>query len=153
MIDCIVDDEEAVVVSVAFPDRYGRILTVMSLKVQRERFCHTSRDNLRRYAFSSLRQHQKHRIVDVVVNEDDASFCGTDQVGGECVCVEDLAVEEDALFWRRCGLHEKPYLLFSFADALLQSFYPSVDSITAKKIFFQNPIRPLAKTEMITSKL
>ena len=61
---------------------------------------------------------------------------GTDHVGGESVGVENLAVEEDAFHGRQGGLHEEPYLLFSFADTLFQSLDPLVDSMTAKKIFF-----------------
>ena len=75
VIDGVVEDEEAVVVAVALPNTDGRVLPVMPFQVEFQRFRDVSCDNLRCHALLPLCQRQQHRVVDVVVDEDDASLC------------------------------------------------------------------------------
>lgn len=85
----------------------ARVLPVVSFEIEGKRFRDVSRDNLRRYALFPLRQRQQHRVVDVVVDEDDASLCRPDKVRREDVGVENLSIEEDTLDRRQGGAHEK----------------------------------------------
>ena len=149
VIDGVVDDEEAVVVAVALPNRNGRILPVVAFEIKGQRFRDVFRDNLRRHALFPFRQHQQHRIVHIVVDEGDTFLRRTDQVGGEGVCVKDLPVVEDAFDRRKGGAYEKADLLLRFADTLLQSFDPLVDGVSAKKILFENGVRPSAEHDAL----
>ena len=118
MIDGVVDDEETVVVAVALPNTDGRVLPVVSFEIEGKRFRDVSRDNLRRYALFPLRQRQQHRIVHIVVDEDDAFACRPDKVRREGVSVENLSIEEDTLDRRQGGAHEKVYFVLKSVNLL-----------------------------------
>ena len=90
----------------------------MPFQVEFQRFRDLSRDNLRRHARLPLCQRQQHRVVDVVVDEDDASLCRPDKVRRESVCVEDLPVVEDTLDRRQGGADEKVYFVLKSVNLL-----------------------------------
>ena len=88
-----------------------------------------SRDNLRGNILFAFRQHQQHGFVDVVVDEDDVFPCRPDQVGGESICVEYLAVIKDAFHGWQCGTHEEINLVLKRVDLLGVFLKLSVDTL------------------------
>ena len=129
VIDGVVDDEEAVVVAVALPNRDRRILPVVAFEVELQRFRDVFRDNLRRHALLPFRQRQQHRVVHIVVDENDAFACRPDQIRREGVCVEDLSVVEDTLDRWQGGAHEKINLVLKRVDLFGVFLKLSVDPL------------------------
>jgi len=73
------------------------VLSVVFLEVEFELAADFFREEggaNRRAAFG---EEEQHGLVEVIVDEDDRFFGSADGRGGECVSVEDLAVEEDAM--------------------------------------------------------
>ena len=101
-VDHIVDNEKAVVISLAVIDSDGWILLVMTLDVKLELFgipeLLTSIDGSRDVGIT-IAEHRQGIDVDVVVDEDNGClglFDETDDVG---VGIEDLSIVEDSFYW------------------------------------------------------
>ena len=145
MIHCVVDAEEAVVGVLELIDGDGAVLCIVSLQVEGELLCDVACVNLCAHPIGAFVEQGQHRIVHVVVEQDDAAFGAAHQVADESVGVEDLSVEEDALQWRQGGMDEEVDFLFSLAYTLLQAFKALVDGITFEQIVFQHIVGPLAE--------
>lgn len=146
MIDGAVKDKETVVETVGGADLHSRVLPVVTLDVKPEGVGDVPGDDRGTDIVSPLGEHLQHRVVHIVVNEDDAFLCRADEVRREGVRIENLSVAEDTLHRGQCGAHEEGDFLFGVADTLLQSFKSLVDGISAKDIIFEDVIGPLTKT-------
>ena len=101
-VDHIVDNEEAVVVTLAVIDSDGGILLVMTLDVKLELFgipeLLTSIDGSRDVGIT-IAEHRQGIDVDVVIYEDDGLFRLFDEADDMGIGIEDLSVIEDAFYW------------------------------------------------------
>ena len=102
-VDHIVDNEEAVVVTLAVIDSDGGILLVMTLDVKLE-LSHilrllTSVDGGRDVVIT-IAEHRQGIDVDVVIYEDDGCLGLFDKADDMDIGIEDLPVVEDALYRR-----------------------------------------------------
>ena len=141
----VVDAEEAVVGVLEHIDGDGTVLRIVALQVEDELLCDVACVNMCTHSVVSLVEQGQHRVVHVVVEQDDAAFGAAHQVADESVGIEDLSVEEDALHGRQGHADEKVDFLFRFAYALLQAFKALVDGITFEQIVFQHIVGPLAE--------
>ena len=102
-VDHIVDNEEAVVVTLAVIDSDGWILLVMTLDVKLELFgipeLLTSIDGSRDVGIT-IAEHRQGIDVDVVIYEDDGCLGLFDKADDMGIGIEDLPVVEDALYRR-----------------------------------------------------
>ena len=145
MIHCVVDAEEAVVGVLERIDGDGTVLRVVALLVEGKLLRDVACVNLCAYPVGALVEQGQHRVVHIVVEQDDAAFGASHQVADESVGVEDLSVEEDALNGRQGGTDKEVDFLFRLAYALFQSLKTLVDGITFEQIVFQHIVGPFAE--------
>ena len=96
-VDYIVDDKEAVVVSLAVIHGDGWILLVMTLHVELLLLRELVGVDGGRYVGITIAEHRQGIDVDVVVDEDDGCLGLFDETDDMGVGIENLAVVEDAL--------------------------------------------------------
>ena len=118
VIYCVVDAEEAVVGVLERIDGDGTVLRVVALLVEGKLLRDVACVNLCAYPVGALVEQGQHRVVHIVVEQDDAAFGASHQVADESVGVEDLSVEEDALNGRQGGADKEVDFLFRLAYAL-----------------------------------
>ena len=90
-------------------DGWG-ILAVVFLHVQLQLVADGLRVDVGFYAGIPFAEHQQHRLVHVVVYQQQGYPCRADKVGGELVGIEQLAVVEDAFHGRQRGADKEVYL-------------------------------------------
>ena len=146
MIDCVIYDKKAVKEKVGGVDVHRRVLLVVEIEIQGQCFRYFPCDNGGVDTIVSFCESFQHRVVHVIVNEDDPFACRSYQVRHESVSVKDLPIVEDTLGRRQCGANEETNLLFGFADPLFQSFNPLIYSISAQKIFLEDGVCPLTES-------
>ena len=78
-----VDNQEAVMAFLAGVHLYRRILAVVLLQVQLQLAADLLRVDVGLHADIALAEHQQHRLIYIVVNQDDGFFRRTYQVRGE----------------------------------------------------------------------
>ena len=93
-----VDDEEAVVDVLDAVNFDGRILRIAFFQIESQGSVNALRVYCCRHAFVALGELQQHRMVDVVVDENDGVRWLLNQLAEEYVGIEDLVLEEDAVF-------------------------------------------------------
>ena len=93
-----INDKEPVMGELACPDIDGRVLVVMSVKVEPELRSYTLRVDSGRYSRLPFAQHEQHALINIVVNEYKRLSGRLDKIRSEFIGIEDLAVEEDALY-------------------------------------------------------
>ena len=103
-VDNIVDNEETVMISLTVIDGDGGILLVMTLDVKLQ-LSHILRlltgvDGGRDVGIT-IAEHRQGIDVNVVIYEDNGSLGPFDEADDMGVGIEDLAVVEDALYWRQ----------------------------------------------------
>ena len=106
MIHSIVHNQETVMRELTCPDIDGRVLVVMSVKVEPELRSDALRVDGGRYSRLPFAQHEQHVLINIVVNEYKRLSGRLDKIRSEFIGIEDLAVEEDALY-RRKGCADK----------------------------------------------
>ena len=145
MIYCVVDAEEAVVGVLERIDGDGTVLRIVALQVEGKLLGDVACINPCAHPVGALVEQGQHRVVHVVVEQDDAAFGAAHQVADESVGVEDLSVEEDALNGRQGGTDKEVDFLFRLAYALFQSLKTLVDGITFEQIVLQYIVGPFAE--------
>ena len=83
----------------ACPDIDGRVLTVMSVKVEPELRSDALRVDGGRYSKLPFAQHEQHALINVIVYEYKRLSGRLDKIRSEFIGIEDLTVEEDTLNW------------------------------------------------------
>ena len=91
-----VDNQEAVVALLVGVDAYRGILAVVFLQVQLQLVADGLRVDVGLHADIALAEHQQHRLVHVVVYQQQGYLCGADKVGGELVGIEQLRIRSVA---------------------------------------------------------
>lgn len=145
MIHRVVNAEEAVVGVLERINGDGAVLRIVALQVEGELLCDAACVNLCAHSVGTFVEQGQHRVVHVVVEQDDAAFGAAHQVTDESVGVEDLSVEEDALHGWQGGTDEEVDFLFRLAYTLFQAFKALVDGITFEQIVFQYIVGPFAE--------
>ena len=105
-----VDNQEAVVALLVGVDAYRGILAVVLLHVQLQLVADGLRVDVGFHAGIPFAEHQQHRLVHVVVYQQQGLPCGADKVCDELVGIEQLAVVEDAFYGRQRGADKEVYL-------------------------------------------
>ena len=146
---CPVDYQEAVMAFLVSMNAYRGILAVVFLQIQLQLVADGLRVDLGFHAGIPLAEHQQHRLVHVVVYQQQGLSCGADKVGGELVGVEQLTVVEDAFHGRQRDADKEvhlirqvfylPLVLLKLCIHLLQ---PIVDGIAFQQVFLQHFVRP-----------
>ena len=98
-IDHIVDNEKAVVVSLAVIDSDGGILLVMTLHVELLLLRELAGVDGGRDVGISIAEHRQGIDIDVIVDKDDGCLGLFDKADDMGVGIEDLPVVEDAFYW------------------------------------------------------
>lgn len=96
----VVDAEEAVVGVLELTDGDGTVLRIVALQVEGELRRDAARVNLCTHAIGTFVEQGQHRVVHIVVEQDDAALGAAHQVADKSVGIEDLPIEEDAFHWR-----------------------------------------------------
>ena len=138
MIYCVVDAEEAVVGVLERIDGDGAVLCIVALQVEGELLSDVACVNMCAHTVGAFVEQGQHRVVHVVVEQDDTVFGAAHQVADESVGVENLSFEEDSLHRRQGGTDEEVDFFLRLAYALLQAFKALVDGITFEQIVFQH---------------
>lgn len=112
MIDGVVKDKETVVETVGGAYLHSGVLPVVALNVKPESIGDAPGDDGGAHAIGPFGEHLQHRVVHIVVDEDDAILRRADEVRREGVRVENLPVAEDTLHRGQCGTHEEINLVF-----------------------------------------
>ena len=97
MVDVIVDDKEPIVRLIERLDVDGRILGVVTGKIQLQLLRDLLGIDGGRNSCTPLVKQGQHGFVNVVVEKDDFPCRLFDQAANETICIEYLAFEEDAL--------------------------------------------------------
>lgn len=100
MIHRVVDAEEAVVGVLERIDGDGAVLCIVALQVEGKLLGDVARIDLCTHTVGTLVEQGQHRVVHIVVEQDDAALGTADKVTDKGVGVEDLPVVEDALVGR-----------------------------------------------------
>ena len=151
-----IDNQEAVVALLVGMDAYWGILAIVLLHVQLQLLADGLRIDVGFHAGVPLAEHQQHRFVHVIVNQQKGLPCGADKVGGELVGIEQLAVVEDAFHGRQRGTDKEVnfavypvqalFVLHEFAvHPVLQVAEVPVDGIAFQQVLFQHLVCPLAE--------
>ena len=111
MINGVVDTEEAVVSVLELVNGNSLVLCVMSLQVEGELLSDAAGVNLRTNSIGSLVKHGQHRVIHIIVEQDNATFGTSDEVVDKGVGIENLSIVEDALRRRQSGADEEVNLL------------------------------------------
>ena len=119
MIHRVVDAEESVVGVLERIDGDGAVLRIVALQVEGELLGDVACVNLCAHTVGAFVEQGQHRVVHVVVEQDDTFFGAAHEVADESVGVEDLSVEEDTLHGRQGHAYKEVDFLFRFAYALL----------------------------------
>ena len=98
MEDCVIDYEEAVVDVAGLNKADWSILGVVLFEVQLELLWKAAGADFGGDSVGALGEHQQDGFIHIVVDQDKASACGADQVGGKDIGIEDLAVVEDTFY-------------------------------------------------------
>ena len=106
-VDYIIDNQEAIMVTLAIIDSDWRILLVMALHVELLLLCQLASVDRGADIGIALAEQGEGRLVDVVVDEDDGLFRLFDEVGYLHVGIKDLPIVEDALYWWQRGADEE----------------------------------------------
>ena len=93
-----VDDEEAVVDVLDAVNFDCWVLRIVFFQIEEKGGRNALGVNSCAHSDAALGQLQQHRMVDVVVDEDDGLLCLLNQFAEENVGIEDLVLEEDAVF-------------------------------------------------------
>lgn len=115
----------------ACPDIDGRVLVLMSVKVEPELRSDALRVDGGRYSRLPFAQHEQHALINIVVNEYKRLSGRLDKIRSEFIGIEDLAVEEDASTGEgMCGQRNRLYLLAlpvaGHGQSALNPFYSPV---------------------------
>ena len=145
MIHCVVDAEEAVVGVLEHIDSDGAVLRIVALQVEGKLWCDAARVNLSTHSVGAFVEQGQHRVVHVVVKQDDTVFGAAHQVADESVGVEDLSIEEDTLHGRQGGTDKEVDFLFRLANTLLQTFKALIDAVAFEEVLFQDGVCPLSE--------
>ncbi len=97
MIHRVIDAEEAVVGVLERIDVDGAVLRIVSLQVEGELLGDGACVNLCAHPVGTFVEEGQHRVVNIVVEQDDAALGTADKVTDKGVGVKDLPVVEDAL--------------------------------------------------------
>ena len=111
-VDNIVDDEEAVVVSLAYIYYNRCILLVMTLHVELLLLRELAGVNGGRDVGITIAEHRQGIDVDVIVDKDDGCLGLFDKADDMSIGIKDLSVVEDAFYWRQGGADEEINLVF-----------------------------------------
>ena len=143
-----IDNQKAVVTLLVGVDSYRGILAVVLLHVQLQLVADGLRVDVGFHAGIPLAEHQQHRLVHVIVYQQQGHPCGADKVCGELVGIEQLAVVEDAFHgWQRGADKEIHlarkvfYLPFVLLKPCIHLFQPIVDGMAFQQVFFQHSQR------------
>ena len=98
-VDHIIDDEEAVVITLAYIYYNRCILLVMTLHVELLLLRELAGVDSGRDVGISIAEHRQGIDVDVIVDKDDGCLGLFDKADDMGVCIEDLPVVEDAFYW------------------------------------------------------
>ena len=145
MIHCVVDAKETVVGVLERIDGDGAVLRIVALQVEGELLGDVARVNLCAHPIGAFVEQGQHRVVHVVVEQDDAAFGAAHQVADESVGVENLAVEEDSLHGRQGYADKEVNFLFRLAYTLLQPLKALVDGLAFEQKVFQHIVGPFAE--------
>ena len=100
-VDNIVDNEETVMISLTVIDGDGGILLVMTLHVELLLLGEMAGVDGGRDVGITIAEHRQGIDVNVVIYEENGSLGPFDEADDMGVGIEDLAVVEDALYWRQ----------------------------------------------------
>ena len=116
MIDGVVKYEKTVVKTVGGADLHSRVLPVVTLDVKPEGVGDVPGDDRGTDIVGPFGEHLQHRVVHIIVDEDDAILRRADEVRREGVRVENLPVAEYTLHRGQGGADEEGDLLCMFAN-------------------------------------
>ena len=111
-VDHIVDDEKAVVITLAYIYYNGRILLVMTLHIELLLLRELAGVDGGRDVGITIAEHRQGVDIDVVVDEDDGCLSLFDEADDMGIGIEDLPVVEDTFYWWQGGTDEEINLLF-----------------------------------------
>ena len=97
MIDGIVNDQKAVVVSGTFTDGDGRVLTVVPFDVQAESIGQTTYADCGGHPIRSLRQLGQDTVISVIINQNNGFFRTANQIRHKLVGIKYLSVKKKRL--------------------------------------------------------
>ncbi len=145
MIHRVIDAEEAVVGVLERIDGDGAVLRIVALQVEGELLGDVARVNLCTHVVGAFVKQGQHRVVHVVVEQDDAAFGAAHQVADESVGIEDLSVIEDALYGRQGHADKEVNFLLCLANTLFQPLKTLVDAVALEEVLFQDGVCPLSE--------
>jgi len=110
-VDHIIDNEEAVVITLAYIYYNRCILLVMTLHVELLLLRELAGVDSGRDVGISIAEHRQGIDVDVIVDKDDGCLGLFDKADDMGVGIEDLPVVEDAFYWWQGGTDKEIHLL------------------------------------------
>ena len=111
-IDHIIDNEEAVVITLAYIYNNRCILLVMTLHVELLLLRELTGVDGGRDVGVTIAEHRQGIDIDVIVDEDDGCLGLFNEADDMGVGIEDLAVVEDAFYWWQGGADEEGHFIF-----------------------------------------
>ena len=111
-VDHIIDNEEAVVITLAYIYYNRCILLVMTLHVELLLLRELAGVDGGRDVGISIAEHRQGIDVDVIVDKDDRCLGLFDKADDMGVGIEDLPVVEDAFYWWQGGTDEEGHFVF-----------------------------------------
>ena len=111
-VDHIIDNEEAVVITLAYIYYNRCILLVMTLHVELLLLRELTGVDGGRDVGITIAEHRQGIDVDVIVDKDDRCLGLFDEVDDMHIGIEDLPVVEDAFYWWQGGTDEEGHFVF-----------------------------------------
>ena len=109
-----INDQKTVVTVPIRPDSDRRVLAVIPVEINLKLLCDALRVDGGRYSRLPFAQHEQHALINVVVNEHKGMSGRLDKIRSEFIGIEDLAVEEDTLYWWQRSTDKKIYFVRKF---------------------------------------